>query len=134
MFDSHTSSIDTTRWPIVLITPHHEPRSDGELSALLGELDRVLQARNGRFALVIDTRQALPPSATQRAQIGDYCMRAADHSLARCVSVGVVATTDLMRATVTAVGWHSGRRGNVATFDDLTLALAAGQDCLDVQA
>jgi hypothetical protein len=130
MFDSDKFTIDVSRWPLVVITPRAQQLSESDLNAIFNHLDLALDMRSGRFALVIDSRAMTPPSAKQRALIGEYCLRSADRTRSRCVSIAVVASTDVMRASVTAVSWHSGAAKNVETFDDPVAAITSAQQRL----
>ncbi len=132
MPDPTQFTIDVTRWPLVVITQHVPQLSDEERVATLDETDRVLHANRGRYGLVLDNRKAEPPSARQRALIGDYGVRSADRVRVRCIATALVVSTEVMRAMITAVQWQTGKQANFEVFDELAMALAWSQHRLEL--
>lgn len=132
MLDPRRFTIDVSRWPLVIITQHVAQLSDEERIATLDETDRVLEARTGRYGLVLDNRKAEPPSAKQRAVIGEYGVRSAERVRTRCVATALVVSTEVMRSMITAVQWKTGKQENLEVFDELAMALAWTQHRLEV--
>ncbi len=132
MLDPRKFTLDMARWPLVVITQHVPQLTDEERAATLEETDRVLLANPGRYGLVLDNRQAQPPSAKQRALIGEYGVRSAERVRARCVATALLVSTEVMRAMVTAVQWQIGKQDNFEVFDELSGALAWVQHRLDL--
>ncbi len=132
MLDPRKFTLDITRWPLVVITQHVSQLSDEERIATLEETDRVLAEQTGRYALVLDNRKAEPPSAKQRALIGEYGVRSAERVKQRCVATALVVSTEVMRAMITAVQWQTGKQDNLEVFDELAMALAWTQHRLSL--
>jgi len=121
-------SIDASRWPIVVITQHVTNLTDQERASALMETDTVIESRPGRYAMVLDNRQAGPLSPTQRILIAEYAERTVERVRLRRAATAMIVSTEVMRMMVTAIQWKIGKHGEMEVFDQLETALRWAQE------
>lgn len=111
--------VDSSRWPVVVISQVVAQLTDEERLSSLAEADALMEGRTGRYAVVLDNRLAGPLSPTQRSLVAEYGKRSAERVRIRCVGTAMVVSSEVMRMMVTAIQWQTGKMSETQVFDDL---------------
>lgn len=98
-------SVDTTRWPLLIVTQHAPTLTDAERMEALEDTERALGTDRGKYAVIHDSRLAGPLTPTQRAMIAEYSKRHDARTRARCVCNAFVFDSLVMRGALTAIMW-----------------------------
>lgn len=121
--DPHTGEsigIDDTAWPRVVLRWPGGERSDDELVAAANAL-RALGARGETYTLLVDAREARPPT---RAQLGMMLALARRFGPGvRCVATAIVSRSSIVRASIDSVRWMYLTPSRCTHFDELGAAM-----------
>lgn len=96
--------LDTSRWPIVLVTPPTSVKND-ELAVFLDRYANEVYARRQRYVTILDLRRSADMPAAQRKMITDRMQQ--KEEAARLFAAGSVMIFEsaMMRALLTAILW-----------------------------
>jgi len=98
-----TLTVDTSRWPLVLLTFSGKP-TDQQVADHLKEIEERVLGRRERFVQIVDQRRGEPPDAVQRALIAEH-QKEMEHVYRRCcLGEAYVVSPETQRAMV-AVFW-----------------------------
>lgn len=121
---------DYSRWPVFVITQQVEQVTDAERYASLVEADRILDARPGRYCLVLNNCAAGPVPASQRKMIAEHMSEHSARARARCRSTAFVFDSPVMRGVLTAIFWMRKPEVETRVFADVKRAVEWCQQCL----
>src|SRR5690606_41870075 len=95
--------VDTSAWPVVVITPHGEA-SDAQYLEMFRKIEGLWK-RKEKFLTITDTRFTSVGSARQRQLIGDWMKK--NESLTNQYSLGsiIILSSAIGRGAVTAISW-----------------------------
>jgi hypothetical protein len=99
-----TLSVDTSRWPLVLLT-HAGAPDLAQMQEHLREIEETVLARGSRFVQIIDQRQAELP-AGQRAEIAEHQRRMDEAYKRNCLGEAYVVSAR-NRGAMVAVFWQA---------------------------
>jgi hypothetical protein len=96
-------SVDTSQWPLVVLTFSGKP-TDEQIAAHLKEVEERVLVRGERFVQVIDQTHGEMPSPRQRALIADHQARM-EHLYRRHCRGEAYAVSEAIRGAMIAVFW-----------------------------
>jgi len=100
-----TLTVDTSRWPMVVLTYSGQP-SDEQLAEHLREIEERVLSRHERFVQVIDQSRGQQPDPIQRAMIADH-QRKMDAAYRDYCLGEVYIAPPAMRGAMVAVFWQA---------------------------
>jgi hypothetical protein len=124
-------SVDTTRWPILVVTQHAPQLTDQERKEALDATDRAVDTGGGLYAVIHDSRFAEALSPKQRAMIADFGRRNEQRTRERCVGTAFVFDSVVMRAALTAISWLKPQVVEIKVFATLDEAHGWARERLD---
>ena len=126
-------SVDTTRWPVIIVSQLVPELSDEERMAALQATDHAIETDNGPYAVIHDARAAGAVSAKQRVMIAEFGKKHEARTLARCAAVAFVFDSLVMRAALTAIQWVKPSSVDTKVFADVHDAYVWSRDKLDAR-
>lgn len=124
---------DTREWPLCRVLLPTEGMSAAELAAHLQTIGELF-ARKEPFALLIDSRNAAPPSARERRTIAQNMGAWYRLCPSGLVGVAILLSSALQRGAFTALQWAAGKTFPCRAFPEpepaeewLRAALSAAQ-------
>lgn len=107
--------IDTSRWPLLVITAPAGCINDEDWHAFLTRIDQLLGERESHYASVVDLSKDCMLTPKQRGQI------TADNQ--RCVAQALVFTSTLLSNLLTAIMWLRRPPFPVRVFTEIPQAI-----------
>jgi hypothetical protein len=103
--DGESWRIDTTRWPIMIITVLSPSIRDDCLRKSLSVAISMLAERGGPYSLVLDNRLVNYLPAMQRKMIADSMALRAERARSLCRGMALVMVSPLVKGLLTAIFW-----------------------------
>lgn len=97
---------DLSRWPLVVVTLSRLEMSDAELTDYLDWMDGLF-LRGGRFAVLLDYREAPAMPAKRRQLIGARSKAALERHPGKLVGFAFIVSSAVQRGIFTAILWVS---------------------------
>lgn len=97
--------LDSSRWPIVVVTPPTVSLSDASIDEFMRRWLQMTRTNRGHYVCIHDLRQSPPMSAAHRKKMTDSMNGLRDEMASQCVGVAMVFDSALMRAMLTAFMW-----------------------------
>ena len=110
---------DTSRWPLVVVTPASDPMTDAEFASYLDWMDKLF-LRGGKFAVLLDSRRAPPLPAKRRQIIGQRHKAVVDRHPGRLVAFAFVISSAVQRGIFTAILWITRGSETTRVFSSLS--------------
>lgn len=126
-------SVDTTRWPVIVVAQLVPELTDQERMAALEATDRAIATDSGPYAVIHDARKAGPVSAKQRMMIAEFGKKHEARTLERCAAVAFVFDSLVMRAALTAIQWVKPASVDTKVFGNVADAHAWARERLDAR-
>ena len=98
-------TVDTSGWPLVVLTTHGSPSED-ELRQHLLEIETEVLSRHQDFVQIIDQREAESLNALQRSIIAEHQEHMKDTYTKHCRGEAYV-TDEKMKGVMIAVFWQA---------------------------
>ena len=95
--------VDTSRWPLVILTYSGRPTNE-QLESHLREVEEKVLSRREHFVQVIDQSRGEMPDAVQRAQIAAHQERMENEYSTYCLGEAYVVTPQ-SRGAMVAIFW-----------------------------
>jgi hypothetical protein len=114
--------LDTSRWPLVVLTPTTAVRDPVALDGMYAALERLL-SREKRFLFLFDMRGGAS-DAQRRKRFIDWVARHNDAISRYAIATAVVVGTAMERGFVTAATWVVNTPCPVRVFGDMVDAEA----------
>lgn len=125
-------TVDTSRWPLVVLTYEGQP-TDDVLQAHLEEIEREVLARRQPFVQIVDQLRGERPNPVQRAIIARHQGRMAELYQRYCKGEAYVAGPEL-RSAMVAVFWREPPRYPYTFAASMDQALAWARERLAAEA
>ncbi len=100
-----TIELDTSSWPVVVVTPPDKPLSDASIDEFMVRWAQMTRDRKGQYVCVHDVRYAPPMSTAHRKKMTDMMNDYRAELAVQCAGVAMVFDSVLMRAMLTAFMW-----------------------------
>lgn len=100
-------SYDDSEWPLFRVCLPKMAMSESEFLAYLTHMDELF-LRGDPFAVVLDVRDAPPPTPKERQEIARRIRASHARYPARLVAMGIVMSSALERGIFTAINWLAG--------------------------
>ena len=110
---------DTSRWPLVVVTLANVQMTDAEFATYLDWMDRLF-LRRGKFAVLLDSRQAPPLAAKRRQTIGQRHKAVVERHPGQLVAFAFVISSAMQRGIFTAILWITRSADTTRAFSSLS--------------
>ena len=110
---------DISRWPLVIVTLSQLEMSDAELANYLDWMDELF-LRGGKFAVLLDYRQAPYLEAKRRQLIGARTKAALERYPGQLVAFAFIISSAVQRGIFTAILWMSRSAETTRVFSSLS--------------
>jgi hypothetical protein len=110
---------DTSRWPLVVVTPAGEQMTDAEFASYLDWMDKLF-LRGGQFAVLLDSRRAPPLAAKRRQIIGQRHKAIVERHPGRLVAFAFIISSAMQRGIFTAILWITRSSDTTRVFSSLS--------------
>lgn len=120
-----TPRYDTSRWPLVVVTPSTAPMTDAEFESYLDWMDKLF-LRGSKFAVLLDSRHAPALEAKRRQIIGHRHKAIVERYPGRLVAFAFIISSTMQRGIFTAILWITGGAETTRVFS----SLSAGEEWL----
>lgn len=105
MFEAAVLRVDTSRWPVSILTYSGKPTNE-QLADHLREVEAKVLGRGEPFVQIVDQRRGEMPDAVQRATIAEHQLRAEAQYRSHCRGEVYVVSAQVKGAMV-AVFWRA---------------------------
>jgi hypothetical protein len=110
---------DTSRWPLVVVTPGPAQMTDAEFQSYLDWMDKLF-VRGGKFAVLLDSRRAPALEAKRRQIIGQRHKAAVERHPGQLVGFAFIISSAVQRGIFTAIFWMTGSSDTTRAFSSLS--------------
>jgi len=112
-------SYDTRRWPLVVVTLSRFEMTDAEFATYLDWTDKQF-ARGGKFAMLLDCRQAPNLPAQRRQIVGERARAAIERHPGQLVGFACIISSAVQRGAFTAILWITRRADTARAFSSVS--------------